>query len=80
MKKITHVAWFTDTDCSIGIIIVENDNPEDSKALIGTVDGDNERKDLLYIAGHGAKFPLAAALITMKNQGQKITPPLEYSL
>jgi len=76
MRTITQVAWFEHGLHSFGIIITEKAN-EETKAYIGVVAGIDEHKDMINIAHWGAKFPLQAAEIVMKEKGQKLLTPLE---
>ena len=77
MITATHVAWFNDSLTCIGIVITHNDKTEESRAFIATVEGDNETSDTVWVSQHGSKFPLGAALIIMKNEGQKLLTPIE---
>ena len=71
MKTVTHVCWFTNLNCTIGIIIVENSMKE-LKSYIGVAPSQNEFIDMKMIAEYGAKFPIEAAQMLMNEKGQKV--------
>jgi hypothetical protein len=76
MRKITHVAWFTKGLHTVGIILTGKKD-EEPKAYIGVGVGIDEHKDMISIAHWGAKFPIEAAAIVIKEKGIRLVTPIE---
>ena len=68
-KTINGWAWFSDHRQHFGIVIITNE-VEEQKAYIGNLKGnDNCFEDLQFIVDRGAKFPLEAAEIAIRQKG-----------
>ena len=71
MRKAISVTWFNHLSYNFGIVITENSIGE-NKAWIGIGIGNDEIEDIIKIANYGAKFPLEAANILVKERGRGI--------
>ena len=76
MRSIIAVCWFEHAGHVFGIVVTKN-SVEETKAWIGVCAGVDEKKDMVNIANHGAKFPIEAANLVVLRQGEVFDNPIE---
>lgn len=69
LEHILGWCWFSSRGKHIGIIVSYSPIEEKLKAYIGTHLGMGEKLDGLFIANHGAKFPVTEAISIIKQKG-----------
>ncbi len=75
-RSVVQVCWFHHGGHHFGIVICKGGDAEPA-AYIGVVAGIDEKKDIINIAQYGAKFPLAAAELAIKEKGSMMFNALE---